>query len=92
MTPAPSRSDPSPDRPSIVPFDIYAEGPYAERLVDVTVYHDEVFDSVLPYLIMNGDPGGDIVPFGKTQVIVVTDGQTGEVLATGAPQVCEAPA
>ena len=78
--------------PAEIPFNIYDKSLYAERLVDVTFYHDGVFDSVLPYLIMNGDPAGDIVPFGKTQVIVVTDRQTGEVLVTGEPQVCEAPA
>ena len=49
-------------------------------------------ESVSSYLILNGVPTGDIVPFGRTQEIVATDRLTGEVLATGAPQVCEGPA
>ena len=58
----------------------------------ITFYHDGNFDSVSSYHFENGYTHVDIVPFGKTQVIVVTDPQTGEVLATGAPQACEAAA
>jgi len=58
----------------------------------ITFWHDEVIESVSSYHFENGYVHVDIVPFGKTQVIVVTDPQTGEVLATGAPQVCEGPA
>ena len=65
---------------------------YEDRYFDVTFYHNGAFESVSTYLIENGVQVGDIVPFGTTQVIVVTDRQTGEVLATGAPQVCEAAA
>jgi hypothetical protein len=65
---------------------------YANRLFDVTYYVDGVLDSISHYTILNGVRVGDIVAFGKTQVIVVTDRQTGEVLVTGKPQVCAGPA
>jgi len=66
---------------------------WADPSFYITYFHDGEVESVSStYLIENGVAVGDIVPFGKTQVIVVTDRQTGEVLATGTPQVCEAPA
>ncbi len=59
--------------------------------LEIAYYHDGVLESISGYdYVENGVQRGDIVPFGVTQVIVVTDRQTGEVLATGAPQVCEA--
>jgi len=59
--------------------------------LEVAFYHDGVLESISRYnYVENGVPRTDIVPFGVTQVIVVTDKQTGEVLVTGAPQVCEA--
>lgn len=65
---------------------------YDIQTFNVTFYHDGVQESVGKYIIENGVPTVDIVWFGVTQVIVATDRQTGEVLATGEPQVCEAPA
>ena len=54
-------------------------------------YHDGVLESISRYdYVVNGVPRSDIVPFGVTQVIVVTDLQTGEVILTGPPMVCEA--
>ena len=49
-------------------------------------------ESVSGRLRLSGVPTDDIVPFGVTQVIVVTDKQTGDVPATGQPRVCEVPA
>ena len=62
---------------------------YAIQTFNVNFYHDGVLESVGRYTINNGVATVDIVPFGVTQVIVVTDRLTGEVLVTGAPQVCE---
>ena len=61
-------------------------------LIDVSFYHDGALESVSGRFKLNGVATNDIVPFGVTQVIVVTDRATGEVLATGEPQVCEVPA
>jgi hypothetical protein len=58
----------------------------------ITFWHDGAVESISGNHFENGYPHVDIVPFGITQVIVVTDPQTGEVLATGEPQVCESPA
>lgn len=63
---------------------------YEIQTFNVNFYHDGVLESIGNYTIENGVATVDIVPFGVTQVIVVTDRLTGEVLATGAPQVCEA--
>jgi len=65
---------------------------YEIQTFNVNFYHDGALESVGSYTILNGVSTVDIVPFGVTQVIVVTDRQTGEVLATGTPQVCEAQA
>lgn len=62
---------------------------YEIQTFNVTFFHDGVQESVGSYIIQNGVPTIDIVPFGVTQVIVVTDRLTGEVLVTGTPQVCE---
>jgi hypothetical protein len=62
---------------------------YEIQTFNVTFYHDGIQESVGNYIIENGVSTVDIVPFGVTQVIVVTDRLTGEVLVTGTPQVCE---
>ena len=68
-------------------FDNFVDG----RPLEITFYHDGELESISHHtLVENGKKRIDIVPFGKTQVIVVTDLQTDEVLVTGAPQVCEA--
>jgi hypothetical protein len=60
--------------------------------LETSFYHDGVLESISRYdYVVNGVPRSDIVPFGVTQVIVVRDKQTGEVLVTGEPQVCEVP-
>jgi hypothetical protein len=64
---------------------------YEVQTFNVTFYHDGVQESVGTYVIQNGVPTIDIVFFGVTQVIVITDRLTGEVLVTGEPQVCETP-
>ena len=61
--------------------------------LEVAFYHDGVLESISRYnFVVNGVPRTDIVPFGVTQVIVVTDLETGEVILTSSPMVCEAPA
>ncbi len=65
---------------------------WEDQFFYITYFHDGEVESVSStYLVENGVPTGDNVLFGVTQVIVLTDRQTGEVLATGAPQVCESP-
>jgi hypothetical protein len=59
--------------------------------LEVAFYHDGELESISRYnYVVNGEPRTDIVPFGVTQVIVVTDLNTGEVILTGPPMVCEA--
>ncbi len=59
--------------------------------LEIAYYHDGVLESISFYnFVVNGEKRTDIIPFGKTQVIVVTDLQTGEVILTSAPMVCEA--
>ncbi len=62
---------------------------YEIQTFNVNFYHDGDLESVGKYIIENGVATVDIVPFGVTQVIVVTDRLTGEILVTGTPQVCE---
>ncbi len=59
--------------------------------LEIAFYHDGVLESISSFKsVVNGATRSDIIPFGKTQVIVVTDLQTGEVILTSAPMVCEA--
>lgn len=54
-------------------------------------YHNGELESISRYnYVENGVPRTDIVPFGVTQVIVVIDLNTGEVILTGPETVCEA--
>ena len=61
--------------------------------LEIAYYHDGELESISFYnSVVNGAPRTDIVPFGKTQVIVITDLQTGEVILTGPSTFCETPA
>lgn len=59
--------------------------------LEIAYYHDGELESISFYnSVVNGEPRTDIIPFGKTQVIVITDLQTGEVILTGPSTFCEA--
>ncbi len=58
--------------------------------LEIAFYHDGELESISYYnSVVNGQPRTDIIPFGKTQVIVITDLQTGEVILTGPSTFCE---
>ena len=58
--------------------------------LEIAFYHDGELESISYYnSVVNGEPRTDIIPFGKTQVIVITDLQTGEVILTGPSTFCE---
>ena len=60
--------------------------------LQIAFYHDGELESISRYnSVVNGERRTDIIPFGKTQVIVVTDLQTGEVILTGPSTYCESP-